>query len=126
MDRSNRRRELVTSGSICQTTRITGPRRQACLAVAVAAIRNAKRRADYLTLPVDPLLLENARQLVKIWRSWYPELKLPEIHAPTRRAAVTAGRVAQFFSAASTRRSPCFGIRNRRRAFRKSAKWTTY
>ena len=51
-----------------------------------------------LTLPVDPLLLENARQLVKIWSSWYPELKLPEIHAPTRRAAVTAGRVAQFFS----------------------------
>jgi hypothetical protein len=51
-----------------------------------------------LELPVDPLLLENARQLVDIWHSWYPELKAPEIHAPARRATPTAGRVAQFFS----------------------------
>ena len=51
-----------------------------------------------LELPVDPLLLENARQLVDTWRSWYPELKPPEIHAPARRATATAGRIAQFFS----------------------------
>ena len=51
-----------------------------------------------LELPVDPLLLENARQLVDTWRSWYPELKPPEIHAPVRRATPTAGRIAQFFS----------------------------
>ena len=51
-----------------------------------------------LELPVDPLLLENARQLVDIWCSWYPELKPPEIHAPVRRAMPTVGRIAQFFS----------------------------
>ena len=51
-----------------------------------------------LELPVDPLLLENARQLAVTWHSWYPELKPPEIHARTRRAKATAGRIAQFFS----------------------------
>ena len=48
--------------------------------------------------PVDPLLLENARQLAVTWHSWYPELKRPVIHAGTRRAKATAGRTAQFFS----------------------------
>ena len=51
-----------------------------------------------LELPVDPLLLENARQLAVTWHSWYPELKPPEIHARTRSAKATAGRIAQFFS----------------------------
>jgi hypothetical protein len=51
-----------------------------------------------LSLAVDPLLLENARQLVGTWVGWYPDLANCEIHAPTQRAAVSGGRGAQFFS----------------------------
>lgn len=51
-----------------------------------------------LALPVDPLLLENARQLVATWVGWYPELAQCEICAPTQRTAISEGQVAQFFS----------------------------
>lgn len=51
-----------------------------------------------LSEPVDPLLLENARYLTVIWQSWYPELKRPQIDAPTQRARASGNRVAQFFS----------------------------
>lgn len=53
-----------------------------------------------LTMPVDPLLYENAHQLVQIWNCWYPKLKVVPIvaeveQAPARRAP---GKTASFFS----------------------------
>ena len=49
---------------------------------------------------VDPLLLENAKGLMQIWRSWYPSLHIVPIEAGPSEPIVhgTDGRVAAFFS----------------------------
>lgn len=51
-----------------------------------------------LDLPVDSLLLENAKGLAEVWRTWYPELRPVEISAAQTAATAGSGRVAQFFS----------------------------
>jgi hypothetical protein len=51
-----------------------------------------------LEMPVDPLFLENVRGLAETWAHWYPDLHVPTLCAPSRRAQPTGGRVAQFFS----------------------------
>ncbi|MGQ0713954.1 MAG: hypothetical protein ACT4PJ_09490 [Gemmatimonadaceae bacterium] len=61
-----------------------------------------------LPLPVDWCLLENASQLVRIWRAWYPRLRDVRIEAegtdpggdapPVRVAAFFSGGVDSFFT----------------------------
>jgi len=49
--------------------------------------------------PVDPLLLENARTLMRIWRAWYPHLRLVSVEAqPLGKAMEDSRRTAAFFS----------------------------
>lgn len=66
-----------------------------------------------LSLPVDALLLENVRGVMKIWKEWYPELYSVEIRCPvngyaepksTRTATFFSGGVDSYFSIA--RRMP--------------------
>jgi hypothetical protein len=54
-----------------------------------------------VSLPVDPLLLENMGELAAIWRCWHPDLPDLSVRAArgsTRPAADARGRVASFFS----------------------------
>lgn len=66
-----------------------------------------------LSLPVDALLLENARGILALWKGWYPELHVVEIRCPikgyaepksTRAATFFSGGVDSYFSIA--RRMP--------------------
>ncbi|TBR12066.1 MAG: hypothetical protein EPO47_00590 [Rugosibacter sp.] len=66
-----------------------------------------------LSLPVDALLLENVRGVMKIWKEWYPELHSVDIRCPvkgyaepksTRTATFFSGGVDSYFSIA--RRMP--------------------
>ena len=59
-------------------------------------------------LPVDQALFENARQLMRIWQTWYPEVHVASIEAdvvtaagasrPPRAAAFFSGGVDSFFT----------------------------
>lgn len=52
-----------------------------------------------LSLPVDALLLENSRGILKIWKAWYPDLHIIDIHCPVQGyAAPKPARTATFFS----------------------------
>lgn len=66
-----------------------------------------------LSLPVDTLLLENARGILALWKEWYPELHIVDIRCPikgyaepkpTRTATFFSGGVDSYFSIA--RRMP--------------------
>ena len=49
--------------------------------------------------PVDPRLLRNMHEVMRIWRSWYPELQSVPIKARTRKNVLHGKRkVASFFS----------------------------
>lgn len=67
----------------------------ACLSPLAATLGESLR----IDAPVDLILLENVRELLRIWRTWYPHLLESEIHAPTiRGAASLESRTASFFS----------------------------
>lgn len=63
----------------------------------------------HLSLPVDPLLLENAPGLMRIWKSWFPKLKTIDVHAealqdgvqdsaPKKTVALFSGGVDSYFT----------------------------
>jgi len=52
-----------------------------------------------LHLPVDALLLENSRGILRIWKEWYPELHIVDIHCPIKEyAEPTSTCTVTFFS----------------------------
>lgn len=52
-----------------------------------------------LSVPVDPLLVENLRGLMAVWHYWFPTLRVAEIKAPFASSPVqSADRRALFFS----------------------------
>jgi hypothetical protein len=68
----------------------------ACLLPMAAALGEPLR----LSLPVDPLLARNARELMAIWRSWYPHLHVVPVVAPSESVLEKTGarKTAMFFS----------------------------
>lgn len=52
-----------------------------------------------ISLPVDELLLENAEELMRIWKSWYPSLKVVALEVDSFKNLDPIGnRIAAFFS----------------------------
>jgi hypothetical protein len=53
-----------------------------------------------LPLPVDAALHKNAARLMRIWKTWYPNLSEPPVHADVETAPVASSpnRVGAFFS----------------------------
>ncbi|HEY3203765.1 MAG TPA: hypothetical protein VGL03_08900, partial [Thermoanaerobaculia bacterium] len=67
-----------------------------------------RREPLRLCLPVDPILFTNASRLMRIWKGWYPRLRIVPIEAevkaveprpaPTETAAFFSGGVDSFFT----------------------------
>jgi hypothetical protein len=51
-----------------------------------------------IRVPCDSVLLRDLRELVRVWRAWYPELSPIALDAPASTAAAHGERVASFFS----------------------------
>jgi hypothetical protein len=52
-----------------------------------------------LALPVDPVLLENVRELMQLWQFWHPRTRIVRIETDVLVSAPpTAGKTAAFFS----------------------------
>lgn len=68
----------------------------ACLLPLAAQSGEALR----IRLPVDRILFENAAQVLRIWRTWYPELHVVPLHGDLVEpmSGLRPGRVAAFFS----------------------------
>ena len=63
----------------------------------LASLRNEPLRIE---APVDALLLDQVREVVRVWRSWYPAMRDVPIAAPTSAPGVEPGgrRVASMFT----------------------------
>ncbi len=63
----------------------------------LASLRNEPLRIE---APVDPLLLDQVREVVRVWRSWYPEMRDVAIDASpsTSKAPAHERRVASMFT----------------------------
>ncbi|AHG88414.1 hypothetical protein J421_0877 [Gemmatirosa kalamazoonensis] len=61
----------------------------------LAAVRGEPLRLDAET---DRALLDNVREVLRVWRSWYPQLGDVALDAPPRPCAPGAPRTASFFT----------------------------
>jgi hypothetical protein len=67
--------------------------------VAMLPMAASRGEAVQMSLPVDPLLLENIRGILAIWRAWYPEMHDVKIDCPMLSyQEPTPGKTAAFFS----------------------------
>jgi hypothetical protein len=48
--------------------------------------------------PIDAALIDNVRELMRVWSAWYPELRVPSVEGPIRDSPASADRTAAFFS----------------------------
>lgn len=68
----------------------------------------ARREPLRIALPVDPVLLRGARELMRVWRSWYPDVveidveasgcSMADVERGVRDAAFFSGGVDSFFT----------------------------
>jgi hypothetical protein len=60
----------------------------------LAPLASLRHEALQLDAPVDALLLEHVREVVRVWCSWYPQMDDVRIDAPATAAPAASGRIA--------------------------------